>query len=108
MIENLKMIRILYVPVELEEGVNMTVDALKEINLGTDEDPRPTYVNPSLENDEESDYADLLKKNKDVFSWIYKEMPILYSKVAVYHLLLEIVHVLSSRLNVVLGLNSFP
>ena len=38
---------------ELEEGVKVTVDTLKKINLGTDEDPKPTYVNASLESDEE-------------------------------------------------------
>ncbi|KAH0650277.1 hypothetical protein KY284_030189 [Solanum tuberosum] len=32
-------------PPELEEGVKVTVDALKEINLGTDEELKPTYVN---------------------------------------------------------------
>ncbi|KAH0720373.1 hypothetical protein KY285_005175 [Solanum tuberosum] len=48
-------------PPELEEGVKVTVDALKEINLGTDEDPKPTYVNASLASDEEMAYVDLLK-----------------------------------------------
>ncbi|XP_070007654.1 uncharacterized protein [Nicotiana sylvestris] len=31
-------------PPELEEGVKTTVDALKEVNFGTDEEPRPTYL----------------------------------------------------------------
>ena len=30
------------VPTKLEEGVKVTVDTLKEINLGTDKDPKPT------------------------------------------------------------------
>ncbi|XP_015064486.1 uncharacterized protein LOC107009658 [Solanum pennellii] len=29
-------------PPELEEGVKITIDPLKEVNLGTDEDPKPT------------------------------------------------------------------
>ncbi|XP_049372695.1 uncharacterized protein LOC125837654 [Solanum verrucosum] len=62
------------------------IDALKEINLGTDEDPKPTYVNASLASDEEKPYVDLLKEYKDVFSWSYKEMSGLDPKVAVHHL----------------------
>ncbi|XP_049370599.1 uncharacterized protein LOC125835509 [Solanum verrucosum] len=70
---------------ELEERVKMTVDALKEINLGTVEDQKPTYVNASLASDEEKAYVDLLKEYKYVFAWSYKEMPGLDSKVAVHH-----------------------
>ena len=29
-------------PPELEEGVKITIDPLKEVNLGTDEDPKQT------------------------------------------------------------------
>ncbi|XP_070036194.1 uncharacterized protein [Nicotiana tomentosiformis] len=31
-------------PPKLEEGVKATIDALKEVNLSTDEEPRPTYL----------------------------------------------------------------
>ena len=64
----------------------MTVDTLKEINLGTNEDPKPTYVNASLVTDDERAYVDLLKEYKDIFAWSYKEMPRLDPKVAVHHL----------------------
>ncbi|XP_060202223.1 uncharacterized protein LOC132630681 [Lycium barbarum] len=74
---------------EFEEGVKTTVNALKEVNLGTDEDPRPTCVNSLLAVDEESAYVELLKEYKDVFSWSYKEMPGLDPKVAVHHLTLK-------------------
>ncbi|XP_060190648.1 uncharacterized protein LOC132619910 [Lycium barbarum] len=73
-------------PPEFEEGVKTTVDALKEVNLGTDEDPRPTYVNSLLAVDEESAYVELHKEYKDVFAWSYKEMPGLDPNVAVHHL----------------------
>ena len=59
---------------------------MKEINLGTDEDPNPTYVNVSLASDEERAYVNLLKEYKDVFSWSYKEIPGLDPKVLVHHL----------------------
>ena len=48
-------------PHKLEEGIKVIVDALKEINLGTNEDPKPTYMNASLESDEERAYVDLPK-----------------------------------------------
>ncbi|XP_070034351.1 uncharacterized protein [Nicotiana tomentosiformis] len=76
-------------PPELEEGVKTTVDALKEVNLGTNEEPRPTYLSALLEVDEEGTYIELLKEFKDVFSWIYKEMPRLDPKVAVHHLAIK-------------------
>ncbi|XP_027122222.1 uncharacterized protein [Coffea arabica] len=73
-------------PPELEEGVKATVDDLKEINLGTSEDPRPIYVSVLLSPDEEKAYIELLREYQDVFAWTYKEMPGLSPKVAVYHL----------------------
>ncbi|XP_070010814.1 uncharacterized protein [Nicotiana sylvestris] len=73
-------------PPELEEGVKRTVDALKEVNLGTDEEPRPTYLSVLLEAHKESTYIELLKEFRDVFAWSYKEMPDLDPKVAVHHL----------------------
>ncbi|XP_070030061.1 uncharacterized protein LOC142166988 [Nicotiana tabacum] len=73
-------------PPELEEGVKTTVDALKEVNLGVVEDPKPTYISASLTGDEESKYIELLKEFKDVFAWSYKEMSGLDPKVDVHHL----------------------
>ncbi|XP_070007453.1 uncharacterized protein [Nicotiana sylvestris] len=58
-------------PAELEEGIKMIADALKEVNLGTAKDSRPTYVSPLLTTDEESTYVELLKEYKDVFAWSY-------------------------------------
>ncbi|XP_070055284.1 uncharacterized protein [Nicotiana tomentosiformis] len=71
---------------ELEERVKTTVDALKEVNLGTNEEPRPTYLSALLEVDEERTYIELLKEFRDVFAWRYKEMPGLDPKVVVHHL----------------------
>ncbi|XP_070015574.1 uncharacterized protein [Nicotiana sylvestris] len=71
---------------ELEEGVKTTVDGLKEVNLSTDEEPRPTYLSVLPEVDEESTYIELLKEFRDVFAWSYKEMPGLDPKVAVHYL----------------------
>ena len=59
---------------------------MKEVNLGTDEDPKPTYLSPFLEIDEEVAYMNILKKYRDVFAWSYKKMPGLNPRVAVHQL----------------------
>ncbi|XP_070007594.1 uncharacterized protein [Nicotiana sylvestris] len=76
-------------PPELEEGVKITVDALKEVILGTDEEPRPTYLSVLLEANEEITYIELLKEFRNVFAWSYKEMPGLDPKVALHHLVIK-------------------
>lgn len=35
-------------PTQLEDGGQCIVDELVEINLGTEEDPRPTFISASL------------------------------------------------------------
>ena len=69
-----------------EEGVQATVDELKEINIANAEDPKPICVNANLSPKEEHAYAELLKEYKDVFAWTYKEMPGLDLKVDVHQL----------------------
>ena len=44
-----------------EEGVKITIDPLKKVNLGTDEDPKPTYLSAFLEIYEEVAYMNILK-----------------------------------------------
>ncbi|KAH6763350.1 hypothetical protein C2S52_020783 [Perilla frutescens var. hirtella] len=73
-------------PPQLKEGVKATVDELKEVNLGSIDDPRPTYINALLTMEEGESYVKLLREFKDVFTWSYKEMPRLDPKVAVHHL----------------------
>ena len=73
-------------PPQLEEGVQATIDELKEINLGTEEDPRPIFISAHLSLDKEETYVQLLQEYRDVFAWTYKEMPGLDPKVAVHHL----------------------
>ena len=57
-----------YAPPELEKGVKITIDPLKEVNLDTDEDPKPTYLSAFLEIDEEVAYMNILKEYRDVFA----------------------------------------
>ena len=73
-------------PASFEEGNQGTIDELKQVNLGTEQEPRPTFISAYLTSEEEKSYLDLLQKYRDVFAWSYKKMPRLDPKVAVHHL----------------------
>jgi ribonuclease HI/transposase InsO family protein len=73
-------------PPELEDGVQATIDELTEINLGTEDEPRPTFISASLTEEERENYKALLYRNRDIFAWSYKEMPGLDVDVAVHRL----------------------
>ena len=47
-------------PPQFEEGGQATVDELRELNLGTSEDPKPIFVNALLTPEELKDYEQLL------------------------------------------------
>uniref|UniRef100_A0A6N2MMH1 Retrotransposon gag domain-containing protein n=1 Tax=Salix viminalis TaxID=40686 RepID=A0A6N2MMH1_SALVM len=59
---------------------------LKEVNLGTDENPRPTFINANLSPEEEANYMELLMEYRDIFAWSYDEMPGLDPRVAIHQL----------------------
>ena len=65
------------------------MDELKEINLGTTENPRPIILSINLSQEEEDAYKQLMIKYKDVFVWSYKEMFVLDLKVAIHHLAIK-------------------
>ncbi|GAA0139854.1 hypothetical protein LIER_01321 [Lithospermum erythrorhizon] len=73
-------------PLGLKEEVKITIDELKEVNLGTDDEPRSTYISALLSSKEEMEYVACLKEFIDAFAWTYKEMRGLDLKVAVHHL----------------------
>ncbi|KAA0047639.1 uncharacterized protein E5676_scaffold648G00800 [Cucumis melo var. makuwa] len=56
------------VPQSLKDGGQSTVDKLKEINLSTIEEPRPTFICASLSSEEEGKCMSLLTKYKDIFA----------------------------------------
>ena len=76
-------------PRAIEDGGQATVDELKELNLGTSEEPRPIYMSSLLTPEEENKYFELLMEYKDVFAWTYKEMPCLDPIVAVHRLAIK-------------------
>ena len=73
----------------IEDEGQATIDELKELNLGTDKEPRPIYVSSLLTLEEESKYFELLMKYKDMFTWTYKEMPGLDPTVVVHWLAIK-------------------
>jgi len=62
-------------PETLKDRGHAIVDDLKELNLGTNEEPRPIYMISLLIQEEEKEHFDLLSEYKDLFAWMYKEMP---------------------------------
>ena len=52
-----------------------SADELEEIDIGTGDRPRPTYVSAKLDPEYKRELIHLLKEFKDCFSWEYYEMP---------------------------------
>ncbi len=73
-------------PEEVEDRGQATVDELLEIHLGTEENPRPTYISALLSEEKREMYKVLLLEFIDVFAWTYKEMQGLDPEVAVHYL----------------------
>jgi hypothetical protein len=76
-------------PQELEDGGQPTVDELVEINLGADDNPRPTFVSATLTQEERESYRSFLMEYGDCFAWSYKEMPGLDPCVATHKLAID-------------------
>ena len=55
-------------PQVFEDQGQATIDELKELNLRTNENPRPIYVSMFLSPSEEKSYFELLLDYKDVFA----------------------------------------
>jgi hypothetical protein len=76
-------------PHVIGDGGQATVDELKELNLGTTDEPRPIFISALLTPAEEKEYLELLTECKDVFAWTYKEMPSLDPRVAIHRLVIK-------------------
>ena len=61
-------------------------DQLQEINLGTSDNPHPTFVNAQIKRNELEDFVYFLHEFIDCFGWTYPEMPGLDPKVVVHKL----------------------
>ena len=62
-------------PIDGKLGHGFTsADELEEIDIGSGDIPRPTYISAKLDPEYKQELADLLKKFKDCFAWEYYEM----------------------------------
>ncbi|CAL2237830.1 unnamed protein product [Prunus armeniaca] len=59
----------------LDDSLQEVEEPLQEINLGTEEDPRPTFINELLEESLKGEIITLLHDFKDCFARNYHEMP---------------------------------
>ena len=59
------------------------------MNLGTTKEPKPILVSALLKPLKEEKYCELLSEFKNVFAWIYKEMPGLDPKITVHNLAIK-------------------
>ncbi|BBN69253.1 hypothetical protein Prudu_848S000200 [Prunus dulcis] len=64
-----------YAPAALDDSLPEVEDPLQEINLGTEEDPRPTFISTLLKGPLKSELMALLQEFRDCFAWHYHEMP---------------------------------
>ncbi len=64
-----------FAPAALDDSLPEVEDPLQEINLGTEEDPRPTFISTLLEEPLKSELMALLQEFRDCFAWHYHEMP---------------------------------
>jgi hypothetical protein len=72
----------------LEKTPN-TIDELTEVNLGTEENPQPTFISASLSEEVADKLKTFLKGYMDYFAWNYEEMPGLDPNVAVHYLKID-------------------
>ena len=58
-----------------DEPTSAVEEPTKEINLGTENDPRTVIISLNLNSEEESALIQVLKEYKDTFAWTYEDMP---------------------------------
>jgi len=76
-------------PKELEEGGQNTIDELVEINLGNEENPRPTLSVHPCQMKKRNNSLRSSENMFDCFAWNYHEMPGLDPKVATHKLKID-------------------
>ncbi|XP_075486372.1 uncharacterized protein LOC142525978 [Primulina tabacum] len=73
-------------PAQMEDRQPETQYPLKEVNLGTVECPKPTYISDLLEEEMKGEIVKLLVEFKDCFAWEYEDMPGLDRKLVEHRL----------------------
>ena len=60
---------------KMEDNKPQVHDPMEEVNLGTVEEPRITYISSLLSTNLKEQIISLLQEFKDCFAWNYDEMP---------------------------------
>ena len=76
-------------PPSFESENKLTVNELKETNLGTVKNPHTTFINANLSPEKETNYMELLMEYRDIFVWFYDEMSGLDPRVIVHQLIVK-------------------
>lgn len=76
-------------PPEFRERGQATLDEMEEVNLGSDEEPRPLSSEFLRCVTKRRKYFEFLKQNQDVFAWTNSKMPGLDPVVALQCLTIE-------------------
>ena len=58
-----------------DEPTSAVEEPTKEINLGTEDNPRTVIISLNLDPEEECALIKVLKEYKDTFAWTYEDMP---------------------------------
>src|SRR3954467_14030432 len=72
--------------IRFEQREPPTDDALLQVNMGDEANPKPIYISDTLSLEEKADLIALIREYIDVFVWHYEDMPGLDPKVAVHRL----------------------
>ncbi|CAL2255418.1 unnamed protein product [Prunus armeniaca] len=78
-----------FAPAALDDSLPEVEDPLQEINLGTEEDPRPIFISALLEEPLKSEIIALLHNFRDCFAWHYHAMPGLDKKLVEHKLAIK-------------------
>jgi hypothetical protein len=74
---------------QMEDGHQLAIDELEEINIGTPDDPRLVFISKHLSAKSKEEYKKFLSKNRDIFAWSYEEMPGLDPSVTMHRLAMQ-------------------
>src|SRR5436190_22837401 len=72
--------------IRFEQREPPTDDALLQVNMGDEANPKPIYISDTLSLEEKADLIALIREYIDVFAWHYEDMPGLDPKVATHRL----------------------
>ncbi|CAL2270827.1 unnamed protein product [Prunus armeniaca] len=73
--ESLQVEELEFAPAALDDSLPEVEDPLQEINLGTKDDPKPTFISVLLDEPLKGEIIAPLHDFRDCFAWHYHEMP---------------------------------